>query len=290
MGMTPNWLSRQCVAFVMLSINVIFLIIALTLPWYSIIQKNVPYPTYTNNTVATIVGVFYWTGYSTAVSPNYTSAFVANRGWNAFPTDGPKNIYMISMALTILALIGSMVLAFFVLVAAMMKNSRRWFDLVCFGKTRWVLFGSSLLIVGLIFLAWVIFFVFPTALGKDGTICPNPNYVGNNIGLWCSSFVGANVTVGRLGSQYAWAPSVGWVFAVFSMVWALGAAFFLFIVKPADYYEKVGESGSDRRGTGYDDGYTHPMQAYNEKGGYDGGYGGYGGYDKGGYGNYKGGY
>lgn len=275
MGFPPRWLNRQCIAFTMLCINAIFLIISLSLPWYGIVQNNVPHPTSHNDTMAAVVGVFYWTGYTTAVAPNYTQSYASHKSWDEFPTNGPKNIYMACMAFTLLALIFSVGLAFFVLIASMLRNSRRWFDLVCCGKTKWILFGVSLVIVGFVFLSWVIFFGFSKALGDDGSICPDAAYVGTNR-LWCGSFLGANASLGRLHSQYAWAPSIGWIFAVFSMVWALGVSFFLFIVKPAEHYQKLGEEGSDKheRDSAYD-----PRSNYG--GGYGGAAGGYGGgYDE----------
>jgi len=273
MAFPPRWLNRQCIAFTMLCFLAVFLIISLSLPWYGIVQNNVPHPRSDSDTMAALVGVFYWTGYSTAVAPNYTQSYASHKSWDEFPTNGPKNIYMACMAFTLLALIFSVGLAFFVLVASMLRNSRRWFDLVCCGKTKWILFGVSLVIVGFVFLSWVIFFGFSKALGDDGSICPDPAYVGENR-LWCGAFLGANASLGRLHSQYAWAPSIGWVFAVFSMVWALGVSFFLFIVKPAEHYQKLGEEGVDR----------HEREpVYEARGGYDarsnygGGYGGGGG-------------
>jgi len=289
MGLAPHWLTRQCIAFTMLCINVIFLIIALSLPWYGIVQNNVPYPTSMNSTYAATVGVFYWTGYTTAVAPNYTQSFASHKSWDEFPTNGPKNIYLACMAFALLALIFSAVLAFFVLVGSVVKSSRQRFDLICLGKTKWILFGVSLLIVGFVFLSWVIFFGFSTALGNDGSICPDPSYVGTNR-LWCGSFIGANSSIGALKSQYAWAPSIGWIFAVFSMVWALGVSFFLFIVKPSEAYQKMGEKGGDKRDRGsYRGGYDQRGygSGYGGGGGGGGGYGGYeerGGYEGAGYG------
>ncbi len=232
----------------MLCINAVFLIIAISLPWYGIVENNVPHPTAHNDTTAKIVGVFYWTGYSQAVAPTYTQSYGTHKRWDEFPTTGPKNIYHVCMAMTILALIFSVGLAFLVLVGEMLHDSRRWFDLVCCGKTKWILFAISLIIVAFVFLSWVIFFGFPKALGDDGSTCPDFAYVGNDR-LWCDSFLGANSSVGRLNSQYAWAPSIGWVFAVLSMVWALGVSFFLFIVKPAEHYQQLGDDDKygDRR-------------------------------------------
>jgi hypothetical protein len=67
------------------------------------------------------------------------------------------------------------------------------------------------------------------------------------------------------------------------MVWALGVSFFLFIVKPAEHYTKLGEEGVDKheREPIYEarGGYDNRNGGYGG-GGYGGGYGGGGGYEQ----------
>jgi hypothetical protein len=250
MGLFPRWLNRQCIAFSMLIFMVVFLIVSLSLPWYGIVETNAPWPPETaanvTNQAASIVSVFYWTGYSSAIDPNYTAALTQHKAWAEFAISSPKDIYMACMAMCLLALFTSVGLGFLILIGEIINESRRWMDLVCCGKTKWVVFAVSTIVVAFIFLAWVVFFGFTKALADEGSLCPDERYVGYGNRMWCETFFGTNIT-GSLHSQYTWAPSVGWIFAVMSMVWALGVSFFLFIVKPKTYYEQVGDNDDYRR-------------------------------------------
>jgi len=228
----------------MLLLMIVFLIVSVSLPWYGIVETGVPWPPETALNVtdqsATIVSVFYWTGYSAAIDPNYTTALTEHKPWGDFAVSTPKDIYMACMAMCLLALFTSVGLAFLILIGLMINESRRWMDLVCCGKTKWVVFAVSTIVCAFIFLAWVVFFGFTKALRDEGSLCPDERYTGLKNRMWCDTFFGNNKSVGALASSYTWAPSVGWIFCVLSLVWALGVSFFLFIVKPREHYQQLG--------------------------------------------------
>jgi len=166
----------------------------------------------------------------------------------------PKDVYMSSMAMAILAWVATQVLLVAVMFGQICKATSRMFHLLFCGYFKWVVVLNVFIILVLVLLSWTIFFVFNEALSQ-ADLCPakkpffpdNSNSTLTCQGLWCSGFAG---TAKEGTTRYAWGPTAGWVAAMCSTVFI----FFILCVslsvdpwKHTNKYEEIGETRKSKK-------------------------------------------
>eukprot|EP01087_Luapelamoeba_hula_P005378 TRINITY_DN1545_c0_g1_i1.p1 TRINITY_DN1545_c0_g1~~TRINITY_DN1545_c0_g1_i1.p1 ORF type:complete len:300 (-),score=31.43 TRINITY_DN1545_c0_g1_i1:199-1098(-) len=226
------------------------LIAAIASPWYALAATNLPKPW------DSMTAYFWWNGMEGLYSP----ALVGNErthniAWSEMVTSMPKDVYMGAIALSFLALFFDTALMFIIFFGQICKNTTRILNMMFCHMFKWIVVLVCFIIVVLCNLSWIIFFAFPSAL-NDAKLCPgttaypvNPFPLGNSTcieKLWCDSF--ANSRLNAADTNWVWAPSVGWIFAL------IGSAFAFFIIAVQltvptgqNHYEDIGDGPSRNR-------------------------------------------
>jgi len=199
----------------------------------------------------TFTTIFWWPGMNILYIPPLNGQRDVLTSWYAMPTRMPKDVYMSSMAMGILAWIATQVLLVVIMFGFICKGTARMFNVLFCGFFKWVAVLVCLIVFVLVMLSWTIFFVFNGAL-EDSNLCPGqkpffPDWANASVaceGLWCSGFAGTAVTG---GARYIWGPTAGWICAVCSSIFIF---FILCVVLSMDpyrfsmfgnNYEEIGE-------------------------------------------------
>jgi hypothetical protein len=208
----PHWVSRQCWAFVAAVFTGIFLVIALALPWFNIAMQD-QYAIVPPNGQP-IVGqgdaviVLYWPGAYVQYTPKDQDAEHFTINWDDLSDSKPKNFYMATMGLSIIALILCAGVGFSILFCLMIRSFRQRVDECCAGWTKWVIFAFAVILFIFGLVSWALFFGITSGL-KDA----NFNQCGGH--YWCDSFLGEEKIDESLGGGHIyWGPSVGWIFGI----------------------------------------------------------------------------
>ena len=109
--------------------------------------------------------------------------------WESLGTDEPKQYYIASASISIIALVFNNILSLVICFGLVVRSSRKVVEKRLCGATKWFAAGLSAFTLCLLFSSWALFIDFPAALYKTH-LCPDhiiPNYTE---GLWCSSFIG----------------------------------------------------------------------------------------------------
>ncbi len=240
--MVPVWLTRQCVAFTFLIVLTGFLVVSLLTPWFKIDEVMVPYPTTSDNVTVDRTSTFGWTGVKQIIRPTDISKpqFTVTVPWSEFPTTKVEDTFFASMAMAVVSIILSVLLVVFVVFA------QNCLQMLAGSKTKWIIFGISLVIILFVFLSWFLLFGLPDSMRDDEYLCPDETYIGTSVWddahkLWCSTFIGKKSNVGRFNSSYSWGPQTGWVLAIIASGWSFCASFFFFIVQPIRHQPLLGD-------------------------------------------------
>jgi len=236
----------------------LFEVVAIAAPWYAVLATGLPPPP------DTLTAVFWWGGmeavYSPPIVPPERSYTIY---WADMITTQPKDVYMSSIAMCFLALFFDLALCFIIFFGQICKGTSRILNMMFCGLFKWVVVAVSGFVLLLVILSWTIFFAFNAAL-NNAKLCPGTTayspgpfpYIsaGSNYSncpperLWCDSFANSRLTYGV--TNWIWAPSIGWIFALVSTVLAFYVLVIELTVGTGSDYETIGErrGGKSHRG------------------------------------------
>jgi len=260
----PRWVSRPCWAFILTIVLLVFLLVAIILPWYSwVIDVNETLPSNSSMNVDGDIAVLWvWKGIYVQIRADDGSSLSHldinqhSISWSEMEhKEHVQSIYMASMAFAIITFIVALVLAACILFCLVITRSRELCQRVFCNRAKWYVFGLCVLTLLLSFISWTVFFGFPGALKKDH-LCPNGNFFTDfSDDLWCSEsdIVGvAKYTAAHLALAWqpdfepvavncrvAWSPSIGWLFALISSILLLPISFLILISKDLTMHERA---------------------------------------------------
>jgi len=208
-------------------ITVICLIIAVSSPWYTIVE-----------TIDSDVGggvkimVFYWRGVNFVIDPDHGDSSNDWTDWSdvedQFGSKKPYSVYMASMSFTILALIATFGIIILILFGLIIHSTRHIFENVCHHFLKWIVVVCIVISILFIIISWAVFISFPKAL-DDTILCPTEDD-------FCSTFIGSK-SDGDL--TVVWTGTVGWIFAVIATFPAIVSLVLAVLVKKWDNYDHI---------------------------------------------------
>jgi len=212
---------REVYAILSTMTTCIFELIALAAPWYALAATALPPPW------DTMTAVFYWSGMEGLYSPPLVGNVRSyNIPWSTMISTMPKDVYMASMAFVFLAFFSGLILMAMIFFGMVFTRTSRIVQLMTGQWYKWIVVAACYLHFFCVLIAWTVFFAFPGGL-KSANLCPgtadyspSPFPFANQTvyfePLWCDSFTNNRFTYA--GTQWVWAPSVGWIFALIATV------------------------------------------------------------------------
>ena len=97
---------------------------------------------------------------------------LSSHSWDDLPSAKPKDIYMASVIMAIIALSATIVSAVFIYFGLVVGATRRYFEALMSGRIKWVVAAYSFVCLLLSIASWAIFISFPSAL-SDADYCPD---------------------------------------------------------------------------------------------------------------------
>jgi hypothetical protein len=257
----PHWVSRQCWAFILGIVLLVFMIISIALPWYGwVIDVEETLPTNTSmNVDGALAVVWYWQGIYVQINADEGSSLKhvdLNKrtfSWSEMQhSTHVKQVYMLSMAFSILAFFFALLVCGCLMFCLIVTKTRDLCQRLVGNKAKWIVFALTLFAFLMSVLSWSLFFRFPDAMSQDG-FCPDGNFFSDfDNELWCSRIVGLdnfkqvvlhlawqpNFSDMIVDCKVAWAPSVGWLFAVIGSILLIPICVLIAFTKTQSFYER----------------------------------------------------
>jgi len=238
-----EYASRQCIAFMMTMVSIFCLIVATSTSWYFIWSKGVEI---SQGKRGDTVTYFVWTGLEVHNSPYDAPSSTHDLRWKDLPSSRPKEVYINSQAMVLVALGLSLLLMLLILFGLMVDRTAKLFQKVFKNQTKAVAVMLGGLVILFTILAWTLYLRFPSAL-NDADYCVPPFISGGKGRYWCEDFAGIKKNVGPYNSSYTWYPALGWLFAILGMAFACGSSFLTLIVKAKPELEYTATDLGDYR-------------------------------------------